>query len=127
MIEKVDLNPDYNFTFSTYVRAGDFIFTSHHGGYNQGKTSTIEEQTELCLQRPGATLEKAGATLDDVVQENIYLKAPKCFQRFRNVFRRQFKNGYPARSSIISVDFLDDECLMQMDAVAYKPEHDSQE
>jgi len=34
-IERIDLNnPDWGFTFSSCVVAGDYVFTSHHGGYN---------------------------------------------------------------------------------------------
>lgn len=126
MINKVDLNPKYNFTFSTFVQAGDFIFVSHHGGYHKGEFTTIEEQTELCFKRLRFTLEKAGAALEDIVHVNVYLKDPKYFKGFRDVFRMQFKNGYPARMGIFSNKFLDEECLMQMDAIAYKPENNDE-
>ena len=46
-------NPDY--TFSYCVRAGDFIYTSHHGAWTYGKRvgeASIEEQTRLTLENP---------------------------------------------------------------------------
>jgi hypothetical protein len=39
-IERIDLNdPEWGFTFSSCVIAGDFVFTAHHGGYDVGEAS----------------------------------------------------------------------------------------
>jgi len=122
-IAKIDLhNPDWGFTFSSCVIAGDFIFTSHHGGYSfeEGRwPEGIESQTEQCFKNLKRTLEAAGVTLDDVVKTTVYLKQARDFPAMREVYRRQFTDGYPARSGLIT-EFLDPECLIQIEAMAYK-------
>ena len=121
-IEKVDLNPDKsiytNWTFSTYVRAGDFIFVNFQAANPAG---TIEEQTEECFRNLAHTLEDAGATLDDVVKITVLIKNPDEFQRMDDVYKQQFTNGYPARTTVIVAGFLEPGGRIQIDAVAYKP------
>lgn len=123
--EIIDLNPkEYNFTFSSCVKAGDFIFTSHHGGFldeKGNKIEGIEAQTEQCLKNLAKTLEAAGASLNDVVKTTVLLKNADDFAKMREVYRRHFKEGYPARTAFVNTDFLDPACLIQIEAVAYKP------
>lgn len=123
--EFIDLNPkEYGFTFSSCVKAGDFIFTAHHAGFldDEGNVITgIEAQTERCLTNLGKTLNAAGASLNDVVKTTVLLRNPEDFQSMREVYRRYFSKGFPARTGIVGTDFLDSTCLIQIDAVAYKP------
>jgi 2-iminobutanoate/2-iminopropanoate deaminase len=123
-IEKTDLNnPDWGFTFSSCVIAGGFIFTSHHGGYDfeKGKwPHSVEEQTEQCFKNLEKTLKNAGATLNDVVKTTVFLKNTGDFKKMRVVYRRIFTDGSPVRSGLFT-EFLNPQCLMQIEAVAYKP------
>jgi len=123
-LERIDLNnPDWGFTFSSCVVAGDYVFTSHHGGVadNEGnRLQSVEEQAQQCFRSLERTLEAAGVTLDDVVKTTVLLKNPGDFEKVKNVYRHVFTNGYPARTTIIS-EFLAPEILVQIDAVAYKP------
>jgi 2-iminobutanoate/2-iminopropanoate deaminase len=123
-IERIDLNnPDWGFTFSSCVIAGDFVFTAHHAGYDFEKgewPEGIEAQTEQCFTNLERTLHAAGVTLNDVVRTTVFLTDTTDFRGMREVYRRQFTEGYPARSGLFTV-FLDPECLVQIEAVAYKP------
>jgi len=121
-IERIDLYPDYDFTFSSCVVAGDFVFTSHVAGLDEeGKwPESVEEQTEHCFRRLEGILEAAGATLSDVVKTTVYLKNIEDFAKMRAVYRRQFTDGYPARMTATSA-FIDPEILVMIEAVAYKP------
>lgn len=122
-VEKVDLNPEMNWTFSTYVRAGDLIFTSHTAGMadDEGRPlDTVAEQTERSFRNLEKTLAAAGATLDDVVKTTVYMKDLADFHEMREVYRRQFTDGYPARMTA-TTDFIPAACLVMIDAVAYKP------
>ena len=123
-VKRIDLNnPDWGFTFSSCVIAGGFVFTSHHGGYDfEGGQwpESIEEQTEQCFRNLKRTLEAAGVTLDDVIKTTVFLKNAGDFARMREIYRRVFTDGYPARSGLIT-EFLDPECLIQIEAIAYKP------
>jgi 2-iminobutanoate/2-iminopropanoate deaminase len=123
-VKRIDLNnPDWGFTFSSCVIAGDFVFTSHHGGYDfEGGQwpGSIKEQTEQCFRNLRRTLEAAGVTLDDVIKTTVFLKNAGDFAKMREIYRRVFTDGYPARSGLIT-EFLDPECLIQIEAIAYKP------
>ena len=123
-IERIDLNdPEWGFTFSSCVVAGDFIFTAHHAGYDfeRGKwPEGIEAQTEQCFANLERTLAEAGATLNDVVRALVLFRDTANFQGLREVFRRVFTEGYPARSALIT-EFLERDCLVQIELVAYKP------
>jgi enamine deaminase RidA (YjgF/YER057c/UK114 family) len=39
-----------------------------------------------------------------------------------DVYKRQFANGYPARTTAIVARFLDEGGLIQIDAIAYRPQ-----
>ncbi len=122
--EIVDLNPKkYGFTFSSCVKAGDFIYTSHHAGFldeDGNIIEGIEAQTEQCFKNLGKTLEAAGASFNDVVKTTVLLKNTEDFRKMKEVYRRYFNEGFPARTGIFT-DFLDSACLIQIDMVAYKP------
>jgi len=125
-VERIDLNPQWGFAFSSCVVAGDYVFTAHHGGMIQDQNAegrwsgSIEEQTEQCFRNLERTLAAAGATLSDVVKTTVLLKNAGDFPKMNDVYRRQFTDGYPARTTIVT-EFLDLECLIQIEAVAYKP------
>ena len=128
MLKRIDLHPDKerykNFSFSTCVVAGDFVFTSHQGGVvdDNGKwLTTIEEQTEQSFKNLEKALAAAGATLDDVVKMMIYLKNVDDFQAIEDIYKTKFKNGLPVRSGLVT-GFVADFILVQMDAVAYVPQ-----
>ncbi len=122
-IERINLNdPDSGFTFSTCVLAGNFIYTSHQAGMVDElghKLDTITAQTEQCFKNLERVLVTAGATLDDVVKITVYLRDIQDFDAMRTVYRRQFPHGYPARMTATS-DFIDNECLVMLDVVAYR-------
>jgi 2-iminobutanoate/2-iminopropanoate deaminase len=65
------------------------------------------------------TLETVGASLDDTVQINLYLRNIEDFRRARDVFFEHFDNGFPARMST-TTDFLESACLCMPDGVAYR-------
>ena len=121
-IEKIDLLPDKqaykNFTFSSCVRAGDFIFTSFQAADPSGD---IERQTEQCFEYLAETIAAAGATLEDVVKVTVPIKDKADFQGMDDVYKRQFKTGYPARITAIVTGFIDEGGRAQIDTVAYKP------
>lgn len=123
-IQRIDLSdPALGVSFSSCVVAGDFVFTSHTSGYDRENNrwpETIEEQTAQCCLNLKRILASANVALDVVVKVTLLLKRAEDFRRIKDVYRRQFTEGYPARTGVIT-EFLDPECLIQLDAVAYKP------
>ena len=104
-------------TCPSCVVAGDFIFLAHHaGGFD---SDDIVYQMEACINSLSKTLKSVNASLDDVVQINLYLKDITDFKPARDVFYRYFKNGFPARMTT-TTNFIDQECLCMVDAIAYK-------
>lgn len=104
-------------TCSSCVIAGDFIFLAHHGG-GQEKTDIVY-QMKKTFEQMKKTLASADASLDDMVQINLYLRDMKDFRKAADVFQEYFKNGAPARMTT-TTDFVSPSCLCQMDGVAYK-------
>ena len=107
-------------TCPSCVIAGDFIYLAHHaGGFDK---QDIVHQMKATFERMRDTLNSVGATINDMVQINLYLKnLNDDFDQAREVFYEYFdKNSFPARMTLTS-DFLDADCLCMMDGVAYKP------
>ncbi len=104
-------------TCASCVIAGDFIFLAHHaGGFEK---NDIAYQTRAAFENIKHTLSMVGAVLDDIVQVNFYIKNVCDFDSGRNVFLEYFKNGPPARMTVVT-QFLDEACLCQIDGIAYK-------
>ena len=105
-------------TCSAYVRAGDCIYLAHHaGGFEK---DDIVHQMEASFRALQATLEDAGASLDDMVQIHLYLRNIADFGKARDVFYRFFESGrFPARMGT-TTDFVNPNCLCMLDGVAYK-------
>ena len=104
-------------TCPSCVIAGDFIFLAQHaGGF---WSNDIVHQMESSFQKLQKTLKSVEASLDDMVQINLYLKNIEDFKPARNVFYKYFINGFPARMSL-TTDFVNPECLCMLDGIAYK-------
>ena len=104
-------------TCPSCVVAGDTIYLAHHaGGFEK---QDIAYQVRATLERIKLTLATVGASLDDMVQMNFYIKNVEDFDEGREVLLEYFKNGAPARMTVVT-RFLDDDCLCQIDGIAYK-------
>lgn len=61
----------------------------------------IEAQTEQTLKNLKQSVEAAGATMDDVVQVQVFLTDQKHFQGMNSVYVRFFNKPYPVRATFI--------------------------
>ncbi|MFA9496539.1 MAG: RidA family protein [Candidatus Bathyarchaeota archaeon] len=113
---KVDLEKK-GWTYSSYVRAGDFIFTSICSGFGD----TIKESTETALNQLKGFLNHAGSDLDDLVKVTVTFKRGENFDEMKPVFTEYFPNGYPARNTILVDEFLGKTIKLQIEGIAYKP------
>lgn len=106
-------------TLSSCVVAGDYIFLAHHtGGRMQ---NDIEYQMRATFEKIKFTLDSVGATLNDMVQINLYLKNLDDFRKARDIFNEYFeKDSFPARMTT-TTEFIDKSCLCMIDGIAYKP------
>lgn len=105
-------------TCPSCVIAGDYIFLAHHaGGFDK---RDIKHQMRAVLERVKSTLATAGAMLDDMVQIHLYLYDLSDFDKAIEVFNEYFdEDCFPARMTSTS-EFLHEECLVQIDGIAYK-------
>ena len=105
-------------TCASCVVAGDFIFLAHHaGGHDK---LDVEHQMRASFEGLKSTLNSVGATLNDMVQINLYLKTTDDFSKARDIFNEYFdKDAFPARMTT-TTDFIGEGCLCMLDGVAYK-------
>ena len=113
---KVDLD-NQGWTYSSYVRDGDFIFTSICSGFGD----TIKESTETAINQLKGFLNHAGSDLDDLVKVTVTFKRGENFDEMKPVFTEYFPNGYPARNTILVDEFLGKTIKLQIEGIAYKP------
>jgi 2-iminobutanoate/2-iminopropanoate deaminase len=103
-------------TCPSCVVAGDFIFLAHHaGGFDK---DDVVHQMEAAFDKLKKTLESVGASLDDMVQINLFLKDIEDFRSARDVFFKYFYD-FPVRMAS-TTDFVDSACLCMLDGIAYK-------
>jgi 2-iminobutanoate/2-iminopropanoate deaminase len=128
MAKKVfDLPGGLGAPISAAVRAGDFIFVSGLGVYEDSKTGKkikgIKAQTKLSLERMREVLAMAGASLDDVVKVTAYLFNVNDFPKMNEVFITFFPNKPPARKTIF-MPFTHEgpDLLVEFDCIAYRPQ-----
>jgi len=104
-------------TCPSCVIAGDFIFLAHHaGGFH---SDDVVVQMEACFGKMKKTLESVGASLDDMVQINLFLRDIGDFRPARDVFHKYFRNGFPVRMAS-TTDFVDSSCRCMLNGIAYK-------
>ncbi len=115
-IEKIDIDKK-GWTYSSYTKAGDFIFTSICSGYAE----TISNSTKQALDQLSEYLKHAGATLDDLVKVTVTFKIGENFDEMKPVFKEYFPYGFPARNTILVSQFLNESIKLQIEGIAYKP------
>jgi 2-iminobutanoate/2-iminopropanoate deaminase len=110
--------------FSPAIRAGDLLFVSGHGGFQNLKTGEpiegIEAQTRQCLEHIKEVLEAGGSSLDDVVKVSITLADVNDFAKMNAVYQQYFKSDFPARSTIIA-ELTIPNMIIVMECIAYSP------
>lgn len=123
---------------SLAVRAGDFIFISGLSDHffkpeevtfdpageviDDGSgfgDDPIEDQTRRTLQQIETVLGLAGCTLDDVVDVLVWLKRPRDFVGFNQVYTQFFSRSRPARA-VLRNEFMF-RTKIEIKVVAYKP------
>lgn len=107
-------------TYSHAVRAGDTIYLAGNVGRALDGTLVpggLAEQTQKTLENMQATLEAAGATVQDVVKLNIYLTDLAGMPAFSEVRSRFFKSPMPATTAV-QVAALAPGVLIEIDGIA---------
>jgi len=79
----------------------------------------FDEQVHLTFKAIREALAVAGATLDDVVDCQVWLADPRDFVRFNAIYRTYFTKDPPVRS-VFPIGFMFD-VKVEMKVIAYKP------
>ena len=120
--ENLEFQPRPTFPYSPGARGGDMVFTAGQVAWDHtGEVTAIGDvraQTIQTLANVKAVLEEGGATLDDVVKCNVYLKNMKDFQTMNEEFAKVFPNNPPARTTV-QTPMADPEMLVEIEAIAY--------
>ena len=108
--------------YSAGIVCGDLVFVSGQGPID-AKTkkiigTTIEEQTDVTLQNVERVLQAAGLSLNDSVKSTVHLLNIADFDRFNVVYRKFFKEPFPARTTVESK--LWSGILIEIDVIAVK-------
>lgn len=105
------------FSYSSAVVAGEYIFLGLHRGFGE----TFTQQIHSTFEHLQKTLLQCNASLEAVVKVNVYLKNIKHLPEMEKVFCDYFEaNKFPARMTS-TTEFIDADCLMMIDGVAYNP------
>ena len=121
-VVKTDKAPMPLGPYNQAIVVGDTIYVAGQGPadpstgkINQG---TFEEQADLTLRNIQAILEAAGSGLQDVVKVTVYLADNNDFAKLNEVYKRYFKEPYPARATV-GADLLFG-ILIEVDCIAVK-------
>jgi 2-iminobutanoate/2-iminopropanoate deaminase len=134
VIEVPDGPPAHPF-LSAAIRAGDFVYVSGHAALLPNKPPSgaganwmpgeliadgIETQTRQTLENLKRALEAAGATLQDVVKVNTFLRdVDRDFHAYNRVYMEYFPTEPPARTSVGAKIY--GNILIEIECVAYAP------
>jgi 2-aminomuconate deaminase len=116
-------------------RAGDFLFVSGTSarradnsiaGANADEFGTthldIRAQTKAVIENVRDVLRSAGAQLEDVVEVTTYLVSMNDFAGYNEVYGEYFRDDGPARTTVAVHQLPHPHLLIEIRAMAYKPE-----
>jgi 2-aminomuconate deaminase len=117
-------------------RAGGFLFVSGTSSRRADNTIAgaeadalgttrldIKTQTRAVIENVREILASAGATLKDVVEITTYLVNMNDFAGYNEVYAEFFDYDGPARTTVAVHQLPHPHLLIEIRAVAYKPEH----
>ncbi len=113
--------------YSQAIRSGDMVFCSGQLGLEpvSGElVEGVEAQAERALRNLQSVLDAAGLGFDDVVKTTIFLADIGDFAAVNAVYARFMPDPPPARSTV-QVAALPKGGLVEIDAIARRPQADS--
>lgn len=109
--------------YSRAVVDGEWIFVSGTTGFDYA-TITISDdvvaQTDQCFKNIAAALEKAGASLADVVRVHYLITRREDFEPIWPVLQKYFGDVRPA-CTVMVTGLVDEKMLIEVEVTARKP------
>ncbi|MDA2986685.1 MAG: RidA family protein [Actinomycetota bacterium] len=115
-------------------RAGDFIYVSGTSSRRPDnsfvgvdmidgvKVLDVRQQTAAVIENIRDILQAAGADLDDLVQVTSFLVDMADFQAYNETYAEFFTESGPTRTTVAVRELPHPDLLIEIQAVAYKPE-----
>lgn len=117
-----DAAPATDNPYSQAVRSDGVLYVSGYGPVDPETGADVDgdvrSQTERVLANVGATVEAAGASLDDVVKVTVYLTDLDDYDAVNEAYGAQFTGVPPARVCV-EVSRLPGDVRVEMDAIAH--------
>lgn len=117
----LDFQPRPTYPYSPGAMSGGMIFTAGQVAWDAtGEVTAIGDvrgQTIQTLANVEAVLKEGGATWDDVVKCNVYLKDMADFQIMNEEFAKIFPSDPPARTTV-QTPLAEETMLVEIEAVA---------
>ena len=126
-VAKVDGVPAPRAPYSTYTQAGNLIFVAGQVAMDpqtQETPASFAEQLHLILKNIKTILESAGSALENILKTTVFLKDLSNYAEYNEIYRQYFKNGLPARSTVVA-DLVREDFLIEIEAIAWTPEEQS--
>ena len=103
-------------SYSSAVLAGDYVFLGLHRGFGDSFTEQIKSTFGFLKE----TLAKLDMPLERLVKVNVWLQDINDLPKMEQIFSEYFDEGkFPARMTS-TTEFIDDDCLVMIDGVAYR-------
>ena len=107
-------------------RAGDFLFvsgtSSRRADNSIAGVDDIRVQTRAVIENIRDILKSAGGSLEDVVEITTFLINMKDFAGYNEVYGEFFEQHGPARTTVAVRELPHPQLLIEMRAVAYRPQ-----
>ncbi|MCF8526939.1 MAG: RidA family protein [Candidatus Nanopelagicales bacterium] len=115
-------------------RAGDFIYVSGTSSrrpdnsfvgvdmIDGAKVLDVRQQTAAVIENIRDILQAAGADLDDLVQVTSFLVDMADFEAYNETYAEFFTESGPTRTTVAVRELPHPDLLIEIQAVAYKPE-----
>lgn len=108
--------------YSRAVVDGEWVFVSGTAGYDPASSAfpdSVEDQTRQALKTIRETLEKAGATLADIVTVRVYLADRAYVMPVSTILGQTFSDPRPTNTTIIC-GFPVEEIKVEIEVTALK-------
>ena len=120
--EQLNFQPRPTYPYSPGARGGNMVYTAGQVAWgsdgNIVGVGDIEAQTRQTLSNVEAVLREGGATWNDVLKCNVYLKDMSDFQKMNGIFSEIFPDNPPARTTV-QTPMAEETMLVEIEAVAY--------
>ncbi|MBV9848645.1 MAG: RidA family protein [Armatimonadetes bacterium] len=114
--------------YTPAVRVGPFIFVSGQIPLDPATTQVVEggfeAQVRQCLRNLAGIMKQEGLGLEHVVKTTIFLKDLNNFGELNKIYGPYFGGVKPARSTV-EVARLPLDVMVEIEAIAVAPEHES--